>query len=165
MQVRLKQWPWIHSLLPRGRLCGGGKSTVVQKLVLCLGKHKNFQKQMPPPYRKVSILIFHMERHFLWNNTASVLHTVSTIFCSPSSHVPANPAVSAPNHSSLCWPAEATRAARHSPWGRKPSRGSRAVQSRASWDSLGDRGCQGLEQTAFGWLCADGSRPGSQCQQ
>lgn len=127
MQVRLKHWPWIHSRLPRGRVCGGGKSTLVQKLVLCLGKYKNFQKQKPPSYRKVSILIFHMARHFLGNNTASVLHTVSIIFCSPSPHVPANPAVIAPNHRSLCWPAEATRAARDSPWGWKPSRGSGAA--------------------------------------
>lgn len=115
---------------------------MVQKLVLCLGKHENFQKQMPPPCMKVSILMFHMARHFLGNNRAPVLHTASIISCSPCSHAPANPAVIAPNHSSLCWPAEATRAAGASPWGWKGSRGSGAAAEPGSWDSLGHRGAQ-----------------------
>lgn len=109
---------------------------MVQKLVLCLGKHKNFQKQTPPSYIKVSILIFHMARHFLGNTTAPVLLTVSIIFCSPSSHVPANPAVTAPNPSSPCWPAEATRAAGTAQqWGWKPSRGSRARPAGIPWET------------------------------
>lgn len=143
MQVRLKHWPWIHSLLPRGRVCGGGKSTVVQKLVLCLGKHKNFQKQMPSSCRKVSILMFHMARHFLGNNRAPILHTVSIISCSARSRAPANRAVIVPNHSSLCWPAEATRAAGASPWGWKGSRGSRAAAEPGTRDSLGHTGAKG----------------------
>lgn len=113
---------------------------------------------MPPSHRKVSILIFHMAGHFLGNNTASVLHTASIISCSPRPHAPASPAVIVPSHPRLCWPAEATRAARASPWGREPSRAAAEPgQPGFPWRHR----CQGLQQRAFGSLCADGPRPGS----
>lgn len=68
------------------------------------------------------ILIFHISRHLLGNNIASLLHTVNIIFCSLSSHVPAVTAVTVSRlPDSPGPPAEATTAARNSLQGWKPS--------------------------------------------
>lgn len=149
--MRLKHWPWIHSVLPRGSVCVGGKSTSVRKFALCLGKHKNFQKQRPPSSRGdimsiMIILIFHMAKHLLAKNIASLLHTVNAIFCPLSSRVPATSAGLVPHCSvspGLQRPPEQRGTA-----GRRPPRVPAAWQplscpGQASWDSLRDQGCQG----------------------
>lgn len=150
MQVRLKHWPWIQSFA-KGQSVWGWKTNCGTEACTGLRKGQEFSK--------ASTSITQESEHFNISYSRAFLRQQHSFSSAHSrDHAPANPAVTAPSRPSLCWPAEAARAAGTAP-GTGAHRGSGAVQSQLGFP--GTQRCQGPEHRAFGWLCADTSGPGS----